>query len=168
MSDITLRQYRDASVAFYAPDTNTVAIALVDAVLGQSFRYNVSQPLDADVNTTSTHTLDQATSCEWRIKTFKMIVGTTVTSANTSVANVALVYNNGAGGADTTIASANTATTLGGGTGDITAGIAYNFTLNTSNVVVPSGSQIQIKVTKAGASGKALPFTSFEVKGAPS
>lgn len=167
MSDDSLQKYRDAYVAWAAPDMATTAVALADGVLGQSFRYNVSQPLDASINTASTHTLDQSTAVAFRVKTFKVMVGTTITSANTNVATIALVYNNGAGGADTTIASMNTATTAGGGTGDITAGTAYSFSLNTSNISVPASSQLQIKITKSGQGGLALPFSSFEVKGGP-
>lgn len=167
MSTDSGQKFRDVFVASFAPDMNATATALVDAYLNQEIRYNVSQPLDASINTASTHTLDQSTAIQFRAKTFKVVVGTTISAANTNVATMALVYNNGAGGSDTTIASINTATTAGGGSGDITAGTAYAFTLNTSNVVIPAGSQVQVKVTKSGAGGLALPFLSFELKGVP-
>lgn len=169
MSTDNAQKFQDAFVAFFAPDMASAATALVTAALKNgSFRYNVSQPLDASVNTASTHTLDQSTGVTMLASTFKVVVGTTVTSVNTNVANIALVYNNGAGGSDTTLCSINTATTAGGGTGDITAGTAYSFALNASTSRIPSGSQVQIKVTKAGAGGVALPFLSFELKAAPS
>lgn len=163
----TSQKFKDEYLASWAPDGNTTAVALVTGVLNQGFRYNVSQPLDASINTTSTHTLDQNTAVQFRVNTFKVVVGTTITSANTNVATIALVYNNGAGGADTTIASINTATTAGGGTGDITAGTAYSFSCNGQTSTVAAGSQLQIKITKSGTGGLALPFLSFEVKGTP-
>ncbi len=167
MSTDTAQKFKDLFVAMFAPDMSAAAAALVGANVNQNFRYNVSQPLDASINTASTHTLDQATLVQMRASTFKVVVGTSITAANTNVATIALVYNNGNGGSDTTICSANTATTAGGGTGDITAGTAYSFTANTTNALIPAGSQVQVKVTKAGTGGLALPALSFELKAVP-
>ncbi len=167
MSTDSTQKFRDLYVAQFAPDMAAAAAAVVDAILSTNFHYSASQPLDASINTASTWTLDQNTQAQFRVKTFKVVVGTNVTSANTNVATMALVYNNGAGGSDTTIASTNTATTGGSGTGDLVAGTAYSFALTAANVVVPAGSQLQIKVTKAGAGGLALPCLTFDVKGVP-
>lgn len=167
MSTDNAQKFRDLFVSQFAPDMNSTATALVDAVLNQEFKYSVSQPLDASVNTASTWTLDQATGVAMLCKSFKVVVGTTVTGANTSVANFALVYNNGAGGADTTIYTQNTAAANSNGTGDLTAGTAYAFTANATNVRIPAGSQVQIKITKAGGGGLALPCLSLEFRAAP-
>ncbi len=168
MSTDTAQKFRDLFVAMFAPDMNTTATALVDAVLNQELRYNVSEPLDASINTASTHTLDQSTNITMVAKTFKVVTDTNITGTNTNVANFSLVYNNGAGGTDTVLCTINTAASNNSGTGNITAGTAYSFALTAANVRIPSGSQVQIKTTKAGAGGVALPFRSFELKCAPS
>lgn len=168
MSTDNAQKFRDAWVAFWGPDMSAAANSLCDAMLNQEFHVVSSQPLDASINTASTHTLDQNTGVTMLAKTFKVIVGTNVTADNTNNATIALVYNNGAGGSDTTVATINTAASAAGGTGNITAGTAYALTINATNARIPAGSQIQVKVTKSGAGGLALPFTSFDFKAAPS
>ncbi len=166
MSTDSNQKYRDAFVAMFAPDMNATATAIVSAVLNQTIKYNASQPLDASINTATTHTLDQSTGLALKVNTFKVIVGTTVTAVNTNVAQFSLVYNNGNGGADTiVVANITTATTAGSGTGDLTAGVAYSFSINATNSSIPAGSQVQVKVIKSGAGGNALPALSFELKG---
>jgi hypothetical protein len=166
MSTDTAAKFRDALVGLMAPDMNSTATALVDGFLNQSVRYNVSQPLNTAAATASTHTLDGSTLLQMRVKTFKVITHANVTADNTSYATIALVYNNGNGGSDTTIALGNTANAgaAGAPTGDITALIAYSFTCNATPV--PAGNQLQVKITKV-SSGVALPALSFEVKGVP-
>lgn len=161
------QKFRDLFASFFAADMTAAGLAMADSFLNQEFRYASQQPLDASINTVTTHTLDQNTVTQFRVKTFKFSATSNIASANTNVATIALVYNNGAGGSDTTIASTNTATTAGGGTGDIVAGVAYSFSCNANNVVVPINSQLQVKITKAGAGGCALPAGTFEVKAVP-
>ncbi len=168
MSTDTNQKFRDAFVAQFAPDMNSTATALVDAWLNQEIKYNSNQPPDANINVATTHCLDASTLMQMRVKTFKVTVGANVTSANTNIAIIALVYNNGAAtGADTVLCNINTQTAGASSTGDLTANSPYSFTLNSSNVVVPIGSCLQVKVTKVGAGGLALPSCSFEVKGVP-
>jgi hypothetical protein len=166
MSTDTNQKFRDTFVAAFAPDMNATATALVSAVLNQTVKYNCSQPLDASINTATTHTLDASTLLAFRATTFKVMTHTTITSVNTNVAQFSLVYNNGNGGSDTlVVANITTATTAGSGTGDITAGTPYAFTINSTNASIPAGSQVQVKIIKSGAGGNALPALSFELKG---
>jgi hypothetical protein len=88
-----------------------------------------------------------------------------VTAANTDFATISLVYNNGGGGADTVVASANTANVVGA-LGAVTANIPASVTINTSNQVIPAGSQVMVIVTKSGA-GKALPQLTHSVRVLP-
>jgi hypothetical protein len=166
MSTDTAAKFRDALVALMAPDMNATAVALVDNFLNQTVKYSAYQPLDTAAATASTVTVDQSTLLQMRVKTFKVITHADVVSDNTSYANMALVYNNGNGGSDTVIATANTANTGAAGTptGTITAQVAYSFTCNATPV--PAGSQLQVKITKV-SSGYALPSRTFEVKGVP-
>jgi hypothetical protein len=163
MSTDNAQKFRDAWVAFWSPDMATTALALADAMLQQEFRYNVSQPLDAAASTATTHTLDTKIGVTSLAKSFKVVTRANVTADDTNNATIALVYNDGAGGSDTTIATATTSTT---GTGNITAGIAYVFPITAANSRIPAGSQVQVKVTK-NSSGVALSALSFEFKAAP-
>jgi hypothetical protein len=166
MSTDTCQKYRDAFVALFAPDMNATATALVSAVLNQEVVYNCTQPLDASINTATTHTLEQSSLVQMKVNTFKVVTHANITAVNTNVAQFSLVYNNGNGGADTIVcANITTATTAGSGTGDITALVAYAFTVNASNALIPAGSQVQVKVIKSGTGGCTLPMLSFTVKG---
>lgn len=163
----TISKFRDEFVAGFAPQFDSASQNVADGFLKQCYCYNVDRPFDANSNSTSIHTLDASTNGVMTITSFKVCLRTTLTSANTNVATFALVYNDGAAGADTTIASLNTATTAGGGTGDITAEIPMAITLNTSNIQVPAGKQLQIKVTKSGAGGCSLSAASFICQARP-
>lgn len=167
MTVTTGSQFRDEFRNVFAPDSNTTAQALADAVFDQPFMYRCDRPYDANANSTSVHTLDTSTATQVRVKTFKWGLRASVTSDNTNNATVALVYNNGNGGSDTTVATINTATTAGGGSGNITLEVPYSVAVTAANAIIPSGSQLQVKVTKSGAGGLALPHSSFEVKAAP-
>ena len=165
MSIDNAQKFRDAFAALFAPDMNATALALADSMLQQELSYSRSQPVDAAASTAGTRTFDQSTSFPMVVKAFKIITSGNVTADDTNYATVALVYNDGAGGSDTTIASKTTKIT--GGTGNLTAGIAYSFAITAANARIPAGSQVQVKVTKAGT-GVSLPVSTFELKCAPS
>ncbi len=168
MSTDNNQKFRDLFVAGFAPDMSSTATAVADAWLNQEICYRANVPLSALSSTPSNLTLDSATLMQFRVKTFKVTVDTNVSSANTSIAIMSLVYNNGAAtGTDTLIANMNTQTAGAGSTGDLTAGVPFSFTLNSSNVVVPIGSTLAVKIIKIGASGLLLPGCTFEVKGVP-
>ncbi len=161
-------KFRDAFVAGFAPDMNATATAIADAWMNQGITYRSSVPLSVLSSTPSNLTLDSSTLMQFRVKTFKVTVDTNVTSANTNIAIISLVYNNGAAtGTDTLIANMNTQTGGTGSTGDLTAGVPFSFTLNSSNVVVPINSTLAVKIIKIGAGGLLLPGCTFEVKGVP-
>ena len=168
MSTDNPQKFRDAFVAFFAPDMASTATALADAMLNQEFRYDVTTPLESNVNAITTWTFDQSTGANMLVKTFKVMVGTNLTAVNANIATIALVYNNGSVlGADTVLCNVNTAFANGGGTDNIAAGTAYSFTLNAATTRVPAGSQLQLKITKTGNAGVALPNCTWEVKAAP-
>jgi hypothetical protein len=167
MSTDSASKFRDLFVAQFAPDMAAAAQSVVDGVLNQEFVYSKERAFDANSNSTSVHTLDMSTLNQMRVRTFKWSTRANVTADNTNLATVQLVYNNGNSGSDTVIATSNTATTAGGGSGNLTLEVPFAFTINATNAVVPAGSQVQVKVTKAGAGGLLLPHSSFEVKASP-
>lgn len=172
-SNNTATKLQDIIKAFFAPDVGATAVGIVQGAFKVQYRSHQNPDVNLALaagpattiagNVAQTHTLSDSTPVELRITSFKVTATSTITSANTNVAQFALVYNNGNGGGDTTIASVNTATTAGGGSGDITGGNPYSVALTAANVDVPSGSCLQIKVTKAGVPGKELPAVSFTV-----
>lgn len=165
MSTDTNRKFRDAFKRLFAPDCDATASTLVTAMLNQVVVYSAHQVLDASINTAGTYTLDQSTGLSITALTFKVITHANVTAVNTNTAVFSLVYNNGNGGTDTTIASINTATTAGGGSGDITALVPLSIAVNSSTQVIPAGSQVQVKITKEGTGGNTLPALTVEFKG---
>lgn len=174
---------RDAIVALLAPDLGTNAVANVDTFLDGIFTFKVDRPVDSNVYTltnaidtpntnaasvASTHTLIPSTTCVLKANQFKVTVASNVTRANTNYATFALVYNDGAGGADTTIASNTTEAAGATNTiGALTAGIPASATINTSADTIPVGKCIQVKVTKTGT-GFALPQLTMTAKFKPS
>jgi hypothetical protein len=159
--------------AMLAPDMSSTAVGIVNGAFKVNF--TTTRAIDSNLalaagastiagNIASTHTLSHSTPVQMTIESFYATSTAAITSANTNVATFALVYNNGNGGTDTTIASANTATTAGGGTGDFTAGVPLSISLTAANVTVPAGSCLQVKVTKSGATGKELSYMSFTAK----
>lgn len=172
----TAQKLIDILRAFLAPDAAAAAQTIVNG--GFRVRLTAGQPKDSNIylaganvqsapntiagNVFYTHTLDASTSIQMKVDAFRITAGEAVTSANTDLATWALVYNNGNGGSDTTIATANT-TAAGGGVA-LTANTPLAITLTDANRVVPSGSCVQIKVTKAGTNGKQLPAVSYQVE----
>jgi hypothetical protein len=89
----------------------------------------------------------------------KLIGDGSLSSDNTNYATVTLSYNDGNGGNSTTIATQTTKTSLGGGSGDWTAGTALALTVSNGSVVVDGTSTrqyLKIVVAKTG-SGVAVP-----------
>ncbi len=142
---------------------SAAAKALVDGFV--QVKYTAHKMADAATSTSTTFTIDTSVPARFRVDSVKFVPHAAVTAENTNNATFALVSNNGNGGSDTTIATINTATTAGGGSGNLTADIGLAITITAANAVVSSGSQLQIKTTKAGAGGLSLPAGSFVVKG---
>jgi hypothetical protein len=128
-------------------------------------KYKADKNVDAATSTSSTFTFDYSTPNRFRVDAVKVVPHAALTSENTNNATIALVYNNGNGGSDTTVATINTATTAAGGSGDWTAGVGVAVTITAANAVVPSGSQLQVKITKNGAGAIITPTASVIVKG---
>lgn len=172
----TANRLLDLLRALFAPDMSTTALGIVDGAFKICARAhqpadshiilagvtNIQLPNTVAANVTHVHTLFDSTPVAMRVETFKLTPQAAWTEANTNFSTFALVYNNGNGGTDTTIATANTA--VAGGLGNTTANTPAAFTVTAANAAVPSGSCVQIKVTKSGASGMQLPDISFTVK----
>lgn len=78
-----------------------------------------------------------------------------LTAGDTDYATVTVVYDNGAGGADTSVATL--VTNVAGG--DWVAGTAKTMTVSTTGgVAVPAGSWLTFAITKAGAGVAVGPF----------
>jgi hypothetical protein len=136
--------------------------ALIDTL--SAVQYKVDKVADAATSTTSTYTLDYSTGPRFRVDAVKYVPHASLTSDNTNLATLELVYNNGNGGSDTVIATINTATTAGGGSGNWTADIGVALAVTAANAVVPAGSQVQLNVTKGGAA-VIVPAGSLIMKG---
>jgi hypothetical protein len=178
MSTDTGQKFIDAFASFFAPDRDATAVALAQNMA--AVKYRIHQDKDAnltnvngnglvtdkqDYNIAHTYTVDPSTLVRFKVSSFKMTAAVNIAAANTNYATVQLVYNNGNGGSDTVIAAANTEN-KSGSLGAVTSAIPASFTVTAANAVVPSGSCVQIKVTKSGAGGLALPELDFHVVGA--
>lgn len=150
----------DASVT---PDLTSAGKNVVEGFM--QVKYVAHKNADANVNSTYTFTFDSNVAVRFMVDTLKLTFEQAITETNTNLATFNLVYNNGAGGSDTTIATANTA--VGGGVTNTSANQPRSITLssNTALWVVDRLSCLQLKITKAGAGGLALPPMSFEVAG---
>jgi len=174
MSTDTGQKYRDAFGALFAPDGDSTSEALIDNML--QIKYNatrgtvMAENADSTVNSVWSSTLDRRTTVRMLVQEAYLISDnswSTTSNVNTNVAILSLVYNNGNGGSDTTIATINTATVAGGGGGLVTASVPYALTINTTNQVVPAGSLLAFKLTKSGAGGCSTGTFSISVKAKP-
>lgn len=130
-----------------------------------SFIKNMDRGLDDTAAANVNLCCDYSTGVGVRVTECKFVSSAALTSDNTNYVNMQLVYNNGNGGADTIVAQANstnTGATLG--TGNWVAGVPVALTVNASNAVIPSGSQVQFKFLKV-ASGVNVPAGSVVLKG---
>lgn len=141
---------------------SAAAKALIDGYC--QVKYKVDKPADAATSTTSAYTLDYSVPTRFRVDAVKYVPHATLTADNTNLATLALVANNGNGGADTTIATINTAATAGGGSGNWSADVGVALTVTAANAVVTSGSQLQLRITKGGAA-VVVPAGSLILKG---
>ena len=94
------------------------------------------------------------------VDTFEIIPGAALTAHASNYATIALKYDDGAGGSETTIATVDTTS---GGSGTWAEGVAIPVTIATP-VEVAAGSYLILAITKA-ASGVVVPASSFYVGG---
>lgn len=139
------------------------AKALIDGTF--KVQYRVDKPLDAATSTSATYTCDELVPRRFRVDTVKIVPHVALTADNTNNAVFQLVANNGNGGGDTVIATINTAATAAGGSGNWTADIGVALPVTAANALVAASSQLQLRMTKAGAGGIATPALSVIVKG---
>lgn len=134
---------------------------LSDATIGQHPVAGrvVKSGADAAAGTAYRFVLDPSTATAALVQSASVVVDTAVTANATNFATIALVYNDGAGGADTTIGTLDTSTT------GFTAKVARTLTLTAANVLIPASRQVEWVVTKANA-GVSLATTSFVLKAA--
>lgn len=141
---------------------NTAAQAIIDGFA--KVRYTVHKMADAATSTSTAFTFDNSVPNRFRVDSCKIIPHASLTASNADNATLQLVANNGNGGSDTVIATINTATTAGGGSGNWTADIGVALTVTAANAVVASGSQVQLRITKSGAA-VVVPAGSVVLKG---
>lgn len=140
-----LRQLLRRNVFFGLVDADD---ALCDATLGQMA--TVSAPCfktgaDAAATTAYRFVVDPSTPCPALVQSAAVVMDSAVTLNGANYATISLVYNNGQGGADTTVATFNTSATT------TVAGVANALTLTNANLYIPAGSQVAWVITKAGA-----------------
>ena len=166
MSTDSAQKITDLLVASLAPDMSTTATALVQASQVNTVKYKAHLPVDASINTTANIVLDMATPIKYKVTSFKLALNAALTETNTNLAQIQLVYNNANGGSDTNIALVYT--NVSGGVGNVLAAIPNSLTLTANACVIPAGSQVVIRETKAGAGGLVLPMRAYEVTCVPS
>jgi hypothetical protein len=161
MSTDTGQKYKDLLGATFAPDGNAAALAVVQGSPALKVAYHAQAILDASINTTANIYLTSVTPVRYRVTKFYVTMNTALTETNTNLAQIQLCYNNSNGGADTNVALVYT--NVAGGIGNVTINQPASITLTAANVVVPSGSSLLIRETKAGAGGLALPARTYDV-----
>lgn len=134
--------------------------AFIDAF--SQIQYKADKVLDGDASTASTYCLDNDTDARFRVDSAVFVPHAALTADDANYGTIALVYNDGAGGADTTVATLST--TITGGTGNWTAFVGEALTITAANAVVATGKQLAVKFTKTGT-GVAIPAGSLIVKG---
>jgi hypothetical protein len=158
------KELEKAVLGQFAAEGTSTAESLCKAAFA-SYKCVVARGLDAAAASNVALTCDDSTGVGLRITGVKFIPGAALTSDNTSYVSVQLVYNNGNGGSDTIVATANstnTGATLG--TGDWVANVGEALTITDANASIPSGSQVQVKFLKYG-SGVNVPAGTAVVKG---
>lgn len=176
MPDIT-QQYVDLQGALLAPAGNASQLTAIQNLTAVKKLW-WAQPADATImntagnaiatneaSVTQLFVLDPATDYQMKVEEYKVAATGAITAANTDFATFDLMYNNGNGGAFTTVASANTENKTGS-LGAVTANIPVAVTVTAANAVIPAGSQIVIRVSKSGA-GKKLPQLTHVVRVKP-
>lgn len=169
MSVTNGQQFRDEWVRLWAPDADPTATAFVDSMLQQCFDLFDFCP-DAGATTNSSVMVDSGTLVPIIITSVKVSLTANATVDNTNNAIFSLVFNNGNGGADTTIATVTTnaaATGINGGNNAV-KDTPYTVPITAANSRVPAGSALYWKVTKGGGGGLAVTNgSSFSVKARP-
>lgn len=127
-------------------------------------RFNGCKAADAAAGTAASFGLDPSTDFQVKFTSVRFTPGAALTSDDTNYATVSLVYNDGAGGGDTVVASATTKTSGSGGTGSWVADTPVVIPITAANAVVPAGKNLQFKVAKT-ASGVVVPAGGFQARG---
>lgn len=138
-------------------DPSTTDVADYIRRISSKFLMLVKPAADALASTTTAH---GATGGAWNvgtklIKAIKLIPHGALTADDTDYATLTIGYNDGAGGAVTTIATITTKIT--GGSGDWTAGTAISLTLTTT--AIADGKLLSYAIAKAASGVAVPPFT---------
>ena len=156
------QKLRDGLVAFLAPLLDTISMATVDGFIARSLKTTIQVPADASATSTESVVLDTSTDLQDRVTAITLSASAAVALNAANYAIFTLAYDNGAGGASTTIATWNTSAT------SFVANQVFN--VPSSAIVVgaiPAGSRITLAITKAGT-GVQLPQSTIGVKFGPS
>lgn len=174
----TIAKQMGALGGLLAPGADTTSQAVFLALQQQWCTFTQTKPQDANTgvaagttiagNQAYTLTMAPVTAFKMKVASFYVTSCAALNMVNTNIATINLVWNNGNGGSDNVIFTGNT-TNAGGGIGNIVAGTPLLLALtNTTAAIVPSGSCIQVKISKAGAGGCEFPQSEFTVIAQPS
>ncbi len=130
---------RDVVAAITDNDT-----ALADGTLGQNPTVGTRVSFQAGAFASQRFVLDNSTIVGAYVQSVTVVIDTTLGIDGTNTNTFALVYNNGAGGADTTVG------TVSNGTVAFTAKVGRAMTLTAANLAIPAGSQVELVRTMAG------------------
>lgn len=129
MADVTYQQIADSIGANLSQSLSATDKTRLKRAVGALGTITIGQAADALANSTSTDWV-YAVDNKMEFTAVKLVPTGALTSDNTTYATISLEYDDGNGGSDTQIAAFTTKTTLGGGTGDWTAGTALTLTLS--------------------------------------
>ncbi len=152
----------DEFAALMGPNLDAPSLAVCAGFFKRAFQYVVQAVADAAAATTSAYTLD-FTDIQCRVIAIDTIASGAVAFNAANYAIYTLSYDNGAGGASTTVATWNTSAV------GLTANqvSVQNSAAVITSPVVPAGSRLVLTITKAGT-GVVIPQASYIVKSAPS
>lgn len=101
--------------------------------------------------------------CTAQIMSVRFVPADALTAHNTNYKTITVSSRTSAGASATTVASVNTKTSGGGGTGDWTAFSPVTVTLTAANAILPAGGMLTVKYLKSG-NGVVIPAGVFVVE----
>ena len=138
----TGQQFRDAARRLYAA-TDSTGEAIVDKIICRA-QYNWSKILDTAAGTDFTWN-GPVTRSQFLVDTVTLGVDLAVTFDATNYSTIALAYDDGAGGAATTVASLATNAV------SWTAGTRVTLVITAANALIPGGKQLKLVKTHASS-----------------
>lgn len=158
MSTDTGQKLIDVVVPAFAPDGDATSVALVQNSLLRRKWNLLKHPADAAAGT-ALEVPFETTDQRYAITSVTIHPAAALTGDPTNNATISLEHDDGAGGANTVVATITT-------TASWTAQVPVDVPITAANKIVNSGRQLIFKIAKGGT-GVAVPAMTFTVKALP-